>query len=138
MATSDAELIDEARAMTEYDSDIVSDSKFQELLHICKEELRADFGDPSFSFFQDEAMHAADRALFWFLCIAAKIRTGEIGGMNIRTGEIESSHPAQVHHKAAWFDNFIDNKRKAERQVAGATGPSQTAVTRDNRSYGDQ
>lgn len=137
MATTDTELIDEARAMTGYtDGSIVSDSDFQELVDICKEELRNDFGVSDYSFYSGNL--AADRALFWFLCIAAKIHTGELGGMNITTGDVEAQNPGHIHHNAVWFSNFEDKKRKAERLISGSLGPSQTAPQRDNRTYGDQ
>jgi len=135
MATSDSELIAEARGLTDYDASVLSDSEFQELVDICKEELRADFGDASYSFYSGSLN--ADRALFWFVCVAAKIRTGEIGGLNITTGDVEAAHPAQVHHDFAWFRNFENRKRKAMRSFSqdANRGPTQTSLERDNREY---
>lgn len=137
MAQSDTELIDEARAITGYtDGTIVSDSDFQILLNICKDELRSDFGVSDYSFYNGN-LHA-DRALFWFLAIAAKIHTGELGGMNITTGEVEARTTGHNHHEAAWFSNFETKKRKAARIVRESVGPSHTAPQRDGRTYGDQ
>lgn len=137
MAQTDTELIDEARAMTGYsDGTTIPDSEFHDLLQLCKEELRNDFGVSDYSFFSGTL--AADRALFWFLCIAAKIHTGELGGMNIRTGDIEAQNPGHLHHEAVWFSNFKTKKRKAARLVQEQPGPSQTAPQRDERTYGDQ
>lgn len=133
MATSDPELIAEARGLTDYDQSVLSYAEFQEIVDICKEELRADFGDPTYSFYSGDLN--ADRTLFWFVAIAAKIRTGEIGGLNIRTGDIESAHPAQTHHNRAWFQNYENRKRQAMKSLSGAPGPAQTQSTRDERSY---
>lgn len=133
MATSDTELIAEARGLTDYDQTVLSDSEFQEIVDICKEELRADFGDPTYSFYSGDLN--VDRTLFWFVCIGAKIRTGEIGGLNITTGDVEAAHPAQVHHDAAWFQNYENRKRKAMRVFSDSAGPAQTAPVRDERSY---
>lgn len=137
MATTDAELISEARVMTGYtDGSVISDSDFQDLVNVCKEELRDDFGVSDYSFFSGDL--SADRALFWFLCIAAKIHTGEIGGMNISTGDVEAQNPGHIHHDATWFSNYEDKKRKAERVITGSSGPAQSAPQRDGRTYGDQ
>lgn len=137
MANTDTELIDEARAMTGYtDGTIIPDDEFQTLVETCKEELRSDFGVSDYSFYSGN-LHA-DRALFWFLCIAAKVHTGELGGMNITTGDVEAQTTGHLHHEAVWFSNFETKKRKAARIVRESVGPSQAAPQRDQRTYGDQ
>lgn len=135
MATNDQELIAEARGLTDYDQTVLSDSEFQQVVDICKEELRADFGEPGYAFYSGSLN--ADRALFWFVCIAAKIRTGEIGGLNITTGDVEAAHPAQVHHDSAWFKNYENRKRRAMKNFSdeASSGPAQTTISRDDRGY---
>lgn len=139
MATTDSELIAEARQLTGYtDGNVISDSDFQSLLDVCKQEVRAELGDPSFTFFETspEDTLQADRALFWFLCIAAKIRTGEIGGMDIDIAHIRTDSPDEEEYRS-WFSNFDKRMGSAEARFSTGSGPSQVSPQRDGRSYGE-
>jgi hypothetical protein len=138
MATSDSELIAEARALTEYDTTIIDDVTFQELVDICKEEIRSALRDEEFSFYQteDPGSLAADRALFWMVCIAAKIRTGELAGMNIEVSELRMQNPGHIHHET-WFRNFRQQMVRAEQNQASSNGPANITLSRTNRTYGD-
>lgn len=138
MATTDSELIAEARALTNYTQSMLSDSTFQELVDIGKEELRAEMDKPNFSFYQTGGEHTlqADRALFWFTCIAAKIKGGEIGGIDIDLGDISTNQPDEEEY-AVWFSQF---RKRLDAAVASETdtgGPGQTSLQRDDRTYGD-
>lgn len=133
MADSDYELIQEVRGLTDYHPDVMSDSDIRTLINIGKEELRARLGDPEFSFYETET-HSADRALFWFTCIATKVKAGEIAGINITVDQIEAS-TSNLGQYDYWFESFRERLSEAETQV-GAT-ISQTLIERDNRSYGD-
>lgn len=136
MATSDQELIAEVRDLTDYHTDIMSDSQIQGLIDIGKEELRARFNDPDFQFYQtgNQHTHSADRALFWFTCIAAKVKAGEIAGINITVDDIEAS-TSSVGQYDFWFDRFRSRVAQAEASVSAKI--SQSNIERDNRSYGD-
>lgn len=134
MAQSDFELINEVRALTDYHPDVMSDSTLQELIGIAKAELRADFGNTEFTFYED-GTHNADRALFWFTCIAAKVRAGEIAGIDITIDDLAGHKPTGSPHDF-WFTRF-EEKLKEANADQGTTGISQVNLSRDNRAYGE-
>lgn len=134
MASTDSELIQEVRAITHFDSGIISDSTMQELVNIGKDELEADFpetDDRPFPGFYSGNLQI-DRALFWFVCIAAKVRVGEIDGISIASGSFLDIEPSE-HDDAFLFRNY--QNRHQEFTLQG--GPSQIQIERDNRVYGD-
>lgn len=133
MATDDASLIEEVRGLTDYDSDILSDSELQALVDLGKEELRAELGNPQVSYYNNGRIHAT-RALFWFVCIAAKVKVGEIAGVNIEVESFRSWNPAEGHY-GFWFRNFDKRLSAAENVEYGGTAHVQ--ISRDNRSYGE-
>lgn len=133
MADSDYELIQEVRGLTDYHPDVMSDSKLRTLINIGKEELRARLGNPDFTFYETDT-HSADRALFWFTCIAAKVKAGEIAGINITVDQIEAS-TSTIGQYDFWFEAFRERLSEAEAE-AGAT-IAQQEISRDNRAYGD-
>lgn len=133
MASDDDTLVDEARTLTNYDDSILSESEFRELIEIGKEELRAALGEPSLTFYQDDR-YQATRALFWFVCIAAKVRVGELGGLNLTVESLEAQNPGEAHH-SYWFRNFQQRLRAAGNVNSG--GASSTVLSRTNRTYGE-
>lgn len=135
MASDDNSLIAEARALTDYDSQVYTDSEFQELVDIGKEELRASLGVPDFQFYTEEHL-SATRALFWFVCIAAKVRAGEISAVNITVGDFETQNPASTHYDY-WFDNFQSRMQAAYHETDAGGGPSQINLSRTERTYGE-
>lgn len=134
MASDDNGLIAEARGITDYDSDIFTDSEFQALVDIGKEELRAEFGEPSLTFYEEDTFQAT-RALFWFVCIGAKIRAGEIAGINLTVGDLDATQPAQSSYDF-WFSSF--QKRLSAAASEQSAGPSHANLSRTDRTYGDQ
>lgn len=137
MARSDSDLINEVRALTGYTSSVMfSDSDIQALIDIGKEELRSRFGAPQFQFYQrgDTNTLDADRALFWFTCIALKVRAGEIGSVELTVDMLETQQSdGQFDY---WFDNFAQRVQAASgSEVAGAAG---VQIERDDREYEHQ
>jgi hypothetical protein len=137
MATTDQELITEARAITDYDQSIMSDAEFQELVDIGKEELRAHWQLSDYQFYgQTNAADVGfilqrDRALFWFVCIAAKIRGGEIATPNITVGSIRATS-----YTGSKFDFYFENFEARLNTIERSSGPSVSQITRDDeRSY---
>jgi hypothetical protein len=130
MATNESELIEEVRALTGYDQSIMTDATMQELVNIGKEELGREFSEDFPGFFGGNT--DADRALFWFTCIAAKVRAGEIAGVNISVGSIRATSYSNSKY-AFWFDNF----QKRMESAYGGKPVNLQSLERDNRSYGD-
>lgn len=137
MVSNDQELIDQVRALTDYHSDVLSDSDIQTLIDIGKEEMKADFRAQDFEFYstyQGVETYAADRALFWFTCIACKVKAGEIGGISISVSEISASAGRGSGYEY-WFAQFNKKYEQATQMFVGGIG--QTTLERDGRSYGD-
>lgn len=131
MASDDDSLIAEARALTDYNSEIFTDSEVQEILDIAKDEIRADLGAPELTFYTQETFQAT-RALFWFTCIGLKVRAGEIAGVDLTVESIEAAQ-GDVENYNLWFSNFS----KRIRAASTSPGPAVASVARDNRTYGD-
>lgn len=133
MATDDQSLILEARGLTDYDAGFFSDSEFDEVVGVAKEEIRADLGAPDLEFYTEETFHAT-RALFWFVCIGAKIRTGELEGVSFVIGDIEANPPSGTGHDF-WFQML--SKRIGSAAQEASPGPALINMSRTNRTYGD-
>lgn len=131
MASSDSELVEEVRSLTDYDEHVYSDGEIRGLVDIGKSELRSKWNEPELDFYTEERLHV-ERALFWFTCIAVKVRAGEIASMNIRVETFEATKPGNTHY-GYWFRNFQQHFRDAY----GESGPSSVIMSRSNRSYGD-
>lgn len=139
MARSDADLVEEVRALTGYDdAAMFTDSDIQALIDIAKEELRSRFGSPTFEFYRrtDTVTLDADRALFWFTCIALKVRAGEIGSVELTVDSLEQNQSqGQFDY---WFQNFADRVAAADAST-GSAGAATTTITRgDERTYEHQ
>lgn len=130
MATNDSELITEVRALTNYSADMMTDSTIQELIEIGKQELESEFREDFVGFYEGNT--PADRALFWFTCIATKVRAGEIAGINLTVGSIRATSYSNSKFEF-WFDNF----EKKLIQAQGGRPVSNRQLDRDNRTYGD-
>lgn len=135
MAADDESLIAEARVLTDYDSDIINDEDMQDLVDLGKEEISGKVGNQSLTFYNEETFQAT-RALFWYVCIAAKVKAGELAGMNISADDFEASNPAESHY-GFWFDNFQEKLSRAQRSLL--PGASVISIERSSeRVYGDE
>lgn len=136
MATNDSELINEVRGLTDYGTAIMTDGELQTLVDIGKEEIQAHVGEldsgGQIQFFGSDTLQQ-DRALFWFTCIAAKAKAGEIASVNLTVGSIRSTSYAGSKFDF-YFKNFDKRMATVERVASG--GPAQVNATRsDDRSY---
>lgn len=137
MATSDTELITEVRSFTGYtDTNTFSDQDIQELVDIAKEEIRADIGDPNFTFYQTGATntHNADRALFWFTCIGTKVRAGELGSISLTINDLESGRAHEQDYQF-WFSQFSTKMSSARTSHSAESGAASRQIERTDRSY---
>lgn len=131
MATTDSELIDEVRQLTDYDSALISDSDFQELVNIAKEELDSEVPDSArpLSYYGSDT-HEQDRALFWLVCLFSKVKAGEIGVPTFSVNELRQN--ALDEQSNFWMMMF--NTRV--HQISGASGFGSTSLERaDERAY---
>lgn len=133
MTENDIELIHEVRGITDYGSEILLDEELETIVGIGKAELRADLGNQALEFYTSET-HNATRALFWFTCIGAKIKVGELQGMQITIGDIEANAPSGTGDDY-WFNQFEQKRAAAANDMS--PGPSVSNMTRANRTYGD-
>lgn len=132
MADTDQELISEVRALTDYGTLIIDQSEMQTLLTIAKDEIRSSLGAPDLTFYGEETADA-DRALFWFLCIASKVKVGEIGGLNIDADDFAAQQP-ESYQNSIWFRQYQQKFSAAEAQLGGS-GAASTTIERDGREY---
>jgi len=135
MATTDTELITEARAITDYDTSILSDAEMQELVDIGKEEIELEYPltDDLFPGFYNGDLEI-DRALFWFVCVAAKVKVGELGGLDINAGSFLDVSP---HSSSESF--ALQKFQQRMKGVAVRGGMAQETISRaSERTYGDQ
>lgn len=127
MVDSDEELIDQVRTLTDYDEFVYTDSEFQGLVDLCKEELQEHWSEPTFSWYGSETL-SQDRALFWFVCIAARVRAGEYSAMDISVADIQLQ-PADG-------DFFITKFHEKMNSVAGGPMAATTNIERsEERDY---
>lgn len=134
MATTDSELIDEVKAFTGYTDNDFTDSQVQDLLDIGKEEIKATLNRDSLTLYTSDT-HDTTRALFWFTCIATKVRAGEIGSVNLNIDDV-LEYSDIPNEYSFWFDNLRTRLIGAEGE-RGITGASSVQIERDARSYPD-
>lgn len=136
MATTDSELAEEVRQFTGYtDTSTISDSDLESIIQIGKQEFRARFGQPNFTFYrQNPSTNAADRALFWWTCIGVKVRLGELGNIGLSVEGLESTSPNE-HTYEFWHSRFLTMFSRAETQFAEESGAASRSIERDERNY---
>lgn len=138
MATDDASLIVEVRDITEYNAEIISDEQFQRLVSLAQREIAAKVGIPDLDFYNDLD---AERALFWLTCLFAKIRAGEVDGVEMQIGDIRNK-PLRVDGEedrsmaVVWRAEFNDYFNQLLTQNGGSFG-SRRISRGDSRTYGE-
>lgn len=133
MVNNDSELIDQVRELTDYGELIIGGAEMETLLQIAKEEVRSSLGDPDQLTFYDAGSEDADRALFWFLCIASKVKVGEIGGLEIDADDFAAQQPDE-YQNSMWFRQYQKKRSLAEGQLGGS-GAASSSIQRTGREY---
>lgn len=130
MASSQTEVREDVRSITDYDKSIFSDSELDELISIAEDEVKTEVGELDLAFYNGEETFNQDRAVFWLSALFAKVRSGEIEGVELSAGDLEtSSLSAQGSY---WFDQY----RRRLAQVSGSPGFGQVQVSRTSeRTY---
>lgn len=130
MADSQTEIRDEVRALTDYSKNIFSDAEMDEVIGIAEDEVRAEISDPSLTFYQGNDTFNADRAVMWLSALFAKIRSGEIEGVELSAGDLDTNSLSAPN--TFWYIQF----QRRLSQVDGTPGFGSTQVTReDDRTY---
>lgn len=131
MATSQSEIKDQVRTLTDYDPQIINQSAMDDVISIAEDEIRSSAGDPSLTFYQGTDTFDLDLAVMWLSCIFAKVKTGEIDGPDMTLGDIEVS--SFEGNETYWFERF----QRAMRRFQNTRGFGRVDVSRDTRTYGD-
>lgn len=91
MASSDAELIAEARIQTGYGTRTLDANDFGSVLSIAKRHIRT---RRAIEVTWDESdwydNEYREEALFWFSCLFAKVSTGELDAQDIQVGAVDA------------------------------------------------
>jgi len=140
VTTSDTELIEEVRQLTGYTStNDFTDSDIQSLVNTAKDEIRSYLNSPTLSFYQRAQPNTfqADRALFWFTCIALKVRAGEIGNVELTIDGLEVNPTERAY--SFWFQRFQQAIQNAHKGIAQINATRSAAIRRDGeRTYGNK
>lgn len=119
-------VIEEVRALTGYDSTVISTADMTMLDTRAQKELEADVGQTV-----DFSGVTADSALFWLLSLFTKVHTGEIAAGAFSIGEVEeqSLDPEQN----MWLKRYYSRRDQLVGSVTARYGS--VAHTRDGREY---
>jgi len=104
MAVDESTLISEVRVLTNYDAALLSDADLQGVIELAKTEIRAELNDPDLDFFGDNLQ--AERALFWLVCIFAKVKSGEFDSPHMTISELKIRQPGMDERTGVWFQKF--------------------------------
>lgn len=137
MATDDTTLMAEVRLLTEYNTAIISDADLTSLVSLAKAELEAKVGVSDLVFYGNPP---AERSLFWLTCLFAKIRAGELDGMEMEIGDVRSA-PLRVDGEeqqstaVVWRAEFNSYFSRLLTEIGGAV--ASRSIARPNRTYGE-
>lgn len=138
MATDDLTLKSEVRSITDYDTTIIGDGDLDAVIAVAKREIAAKVGIPDLDFYSGLS---EERALFWLTCLFAKIKKGEVEGMEMSIGDVEKK-PLRVDGKddrasaVVWKAEFSHHFNSLLSQNGGAY--ASRSIARNNRIYGDE
>jgi hypothetical protein len=135
MAVDDTSLIAEVRVLTDYDETILTDSEMAAVVDLAKQEITAELGDDTLTFFSGDAN--ADRALFWLTGLFCKAKTGEIDAPNISISSLRIRQASEAERIGLWLSKFEVNFNmigEAGTETAGMP-MGITSVERADRTY---
>lgn len=133
MAQTLSDIIGEVRSLTDYDTSVYDEGELNDVVSIAQDEVRADVGDPSLSFHNGSDTFYQDRALVWLGALFAKIRAGEIEGVDLTAGDldIEALRAVDDGQPVYWLAQY----RRRLNQLGGSSGFGSVQVSRTERSY---
>ncbi|MFC6717894.1 hypothetical protein ACFQGT_09665 [Natrialbaceae archaeon GCM10025810] len=118
--------------MTYYTENVIDDETMRELVQMGKHEVRAESGLEIPDFY-DKQYPAAERALFWTVCLFCKIHMGELEGLDFNVGEIKIHQLPVRDISRVWYEKLDTHIGMLRGQSAGM---GIGRVNRANRTYG--
>lgn len=131
MASSQNDIRDRVRTITDYDSQIINNNELDEVIDAAEDEIRSDLDDAALSFYQGDDTFDLDLAVMWLSCLFAKIKTGEIEGPTISLAEVRAAPRAAG--SAIWLERY----ERAIHRYSDFRGYAKTEIARDTREYGE-
>lgn len=135
MASGDPEMIEEVKALTQYDDDVIDEFDILELLGTAKKEIASNLGvtKDDVDFYLDDNSNI-NRALFWLTCILTKASVGELASPDMAVGDVEIV-VAKVDEEF-WREKYNTKMRRAS-LPGSSTGVASANLSRSNRTYGE-
>lgn len=142
MASTESELKDQVRELTDYTSTgAFSADALSSVFEIAKRDIQAEANTTVDSWVDNESDNA-ENALFWTACLFTKIKAGEIGGVPMSLGDIDldslkASGDAVDDSAVIWYEKASTyTDRLIEK--GGRFGVTRVNRPGTNRSYGDE
>lgn len=135
MADTDQELQDEVRDITDYTDAVLPDSKLSSVVATAKREVQG-VADTNISDWYTD--RDAELALFWTTCLFCKIKAGELDGVAMSLGDMEteslkSAGDAEDDKPVIWFERAM---RYSRRKTPEGGSFGHRSMARTGRSYG--
>ena len=124
---AESKAVQRARSLTNFDTDIITESTASTLEETAKDEIRVDLEEDNIDFSTPNGRSA----LMWIICLFFKIHIGEIGADGYHIGEVESK---DLEGQA---DIWLQNYNNAKHKLAGSNIFGSTTTRRSGREYGD-
>ncbi|WP_372611627.1 hypothetical protein [Halomonas sp.] len=143
MASSDDELLGEARIQTGYSTRTLDDSEFLGVLSIAKRHIRTRKAiEEVWSEDDWYANQYREEALFWFTCLFSKVATGELDSQTLQVGAVDAKSLLAKENDdvTTWFRNARTALKSVEpgENTESGFGHGIGGVSREDRLYGDE
>lgn len=125
---NETQIIEDARSLTGYHDELIDDAEMHTLYHIAVEDIEGIVRRPM----EEIENEAAERAVFWAVCLFSKIHMGELDGLDFSIGSINVKQMPIRDITRIWYrqmDLYINVLRSES-----ATGITQ--ISRSDREYG--
>jgi hypothetical protein len=139
MASTDDELQNEVRELTDYTStSVFSESALDEVFEIAKRDIQGEANTTINSWYDDLDK---ENSLFWTACLFTKIKAGELDGVPMSLGDIDydslkSSGSRADSKPMIWYEKA---KRYTDRLVSSGGRFASTRINRgQSRKYGSE
>jgi len=134
MADTDQDLMDEVREITDYTDAVLPDNKLTSVVSTAKREVQG-VADANISDWYTD--RDAELALFWTACLFCKIKAGELDGVTMSLGDMEteslkSAGDAEDDKPVIWYERAMQYSRRKTPE-GGSFG--HRSMSRTGRNY---